>query len=154
MPRGRPPKPTKLKELAGNPGKRPLNADEPQPVPGAPECPEWLDEYTREEWGRVVATLPPGLLTQADRGVLTGYCQAWAELRYASDLLAAEGRVFSTDKGYLCPHPAVAMQRSAWAAIKTFSGLLGLDPSSRSRLTVPAQGSDPLAEFLRIADVG
>lgn len=42
--RGRPPKPTAIKELEGNPGKRPLNKNEPKkPKQGAPKCPSWLE---------------------------------------------------------------------------------------------------------------
>ena len=40
--RGRKPKPTAIKELEGNPGKRPLNANEPKPERKAPRCPGWL----------------------------------------------------------------------------------------------------------------
>lgn len=38
--RGKKPKPTNLKILEGNPGKRPLNLNEPKPIPIAPECPD------------------------------------------------------------------------------------------------------------------
>ena len=41
--RGRKPKPTALKVLEGNPGKRPLNENEPKPERKAPECPSWLE---------------------------------------------------------------------------------------------------------------
>lgn len=42
---GRPPKPTRLKILAGNPGKRELNPDEPDPVLLEDlTAPEWLDD--------------------------------------------------------------------------------------------------------------
>ena len=37
--RGRKPKPTVLKELEGNPGRRPLNKNEPKPNKKAPRCP-------------------------------------------------------------------------------------------------------------------
>ena len=37
--RGRRPNPTRLKLLTGNPGKRPLNPDEPKPQIAVPECP-------------------------------------------------------------------------------------------------------------------
>ena len=40
--RGRRPVPTCMKLLTGNPGKRPLNANEPQPKPEIPECPPQL----------------------------------------------------------------------------------------------------------------
>ena len=39
---GRKPKPTAIKELEGNPGKRKLNKKEPKPEKGMPVCPEWL----------------------------------------------------------------------------------------------------------------
>jgi len=38
--RGRKSKPTSLKKLEGNPGKRPLNLNEPIPLQIAPELPE------------------------------------------------------------------------------------------------------------------
>ena len=39
---GRKPKPTAMKELEGNPGKRKLNKKEPMPGKGMPDCPKWL----------------------------------------------------------------------------------------------------------------
>ena len=36
---GRKPKPTAMKNLEGNPGKRKLNKDEPVPAKGMPGCP-------------------------------------------------------------------------------------------------------------------
>ena len=39
---GRKPKPTALKKLEGNPGKRKLNTKEPVPDKGMPDCPKWL----------------------------------------------------------------------------------------------------------------
>lgn len=40
--RGRKPKPTAVKQLEGNPGKRQLNANEPKPAARAPSCPKGL----------------------------------------------------------------------------------------------------------------
>src|SRR5262249_22001030 len=40
--RGRRPKPTRLKVITGNPGKRPLNEHEPRPEPQIPPCPSEL----------------------------------------------------------------------------------------------------------------
>lgn len=39
---GRKPKPTEVKTLEGNPGKRKINTKEPMPGKGIPACPEWL----------------------------------------------------------------------------------------------------------------
>ena len=52
--RGRKPKPTAVKVLEGNPGKRPLNMFEPTPEKIAPECPSWLNDEAKAEWNRLV----------------------------------------------------------------------------------------------------
>ena len=41
---GRKPKPTAVKKLEGNPGKRKLNTKEPVPAKGMPACPGEVDE--------------------------------------------------------------------------------------------------------------
>jgi P27 family predicted phage terminase small subunit len=138
MPRGRPRKPTRLKILDGNPGKRPLNAAEPQPPAGAPACPSWLDREAKAEWRRVVPALDRlGLLTRVDRSAIAGYCTAWAELCWASKTLARVGHTYTTEGGQICPRPEVAMHRSALRHVRQFSALFGLDPASRSRVEVP-----------------
>jgi P27 family predicted phage terminase small subunit len=148
---GRPPKPTRVKILNGNPGKRPLKAAEPQPARGIPPCPEWLDDYACEKWGEVAERLHSlGVLSLADGETLAVLCNAWSELRHANDLLAAEGRTQESTRGGSKPHPAVGMQRSAWRTIREYSSLFGLDPSSRSRLSVPPADFelDAIDEFL------
>lgn len=47
---GRKPKPTAVKKLEGNPGKRKLNTKEPVPAKGMPDCPEWLLPEAKKEW--------------------------------------------------------------------------------------------------------
>ena len=54
---GRKPKPTALKKLEGNPGKRKLNAKEPVPAKGMPDCPKWLLPEAKEEWKRLCQKL-------------------------------------------------------------------------------------------------
>lgn len=163
MPRGRPPKPTRLKILTGNPGKRPLNNAEPQPSAQTPRCPSWLDNEAKKKWKEIAPELARlGLLTMADGDALAAYCQAWAEFRQATEALKKEGRIIRVGGllvegsdgqeawvGYqLQPHPAVAQQRSAWQALKAFAALFGLDPSSRSKLHIGGQQADEMAEFL------
>ena len=50
---GPPPTPTNLKLLRGNPGKRKLNANEPDPAPAIPPCPSHLDKVAKKEWRRI-----------------------------------------------------------------------------------------------------
>ncbi len=144
------PIPTRLKIARGNPGKRRLNTDEPQPRSGPLVCPDWLDDEAKAKWASLVPELERlGLLTVVDGDALAGHCQAWAEFKLATEVLQAEGRIFRTGTGYLAPHPAVAMQRSAWAAVRAFAALFGLDPASRSKIKAPPpKDSDELGEFI------
>ena len=69
--RGRKPKPTRLKLLEGNPGKRRINGQEPQPPWTLPSCPAHLSPSAKAEWKRLAKTLNAvGLLTQVDRAAL------------------------------------------------------------------------------------
>jgi len=71
--RGRRAKPTQLKIVTGNPGKRPLNADEPRPDANIPECPP---ELLAHRLAGELAALR--LLTNLDRAALAAYCGAYA----------------------------------------------------------------------------
>src|SRR5690606_26210093 len=92
--RGRKPTPTHLKVLRGNPGKRPLPANEPQPKPKAPPCPAHLDAEAKREWRRMVKELEPlGLLTKIDRAALAAYCQAWSRWVQAEEMIRKTGMI-------------------------------------------------------------
>jgi phage terminase small subunit len=76
--RGRKPKPTYLKILDGNPGRRPNNPGEPQPPRRAPTCPSHLCPAAKAEWKRLAAQLTVlRILTELDRAALAAYCQAY-----------------------------------------------------------------------------
>ena len=65
---GRKPKPTAVKKLEGNPGKRKLNTKEPNPGKGMPDCPAWLLPEAKTEWIRLSEKLNQmGVLTEIDR---------------------------------------------------------------------------------------
>lgn len=50
---GRKPKPTAIKKLEGNLGKRKLNTKEAIPAKGMPDCPGWLLPDAKKEWERL-----------------------------------------------------------------------------------------------------
>ncbi len=152
--RGRPPKPTRLKVISGTyraDRHGPKARNEPMPRRGRPQCPSWLSGEAKSKWRKIVPELDRlGLLTLIDGDCLAAYCQAWAEFRLATETLASEGHYTSTAAGGLKPHPAATMQRNAWRAIREFAALFGLDPSSRSKLSVPPvqEAMDPLEALL------
>lgn len=139
---GRKPKPTALKELEGNPGKRELNTKEPKPDATAPSCPEWLSKEAREEWERICPFLEKaGLLTQVDRAALAGYCQSYANWQNAEKHIAAEGSTFETPNGYQQQTPWVSIAQTNKKDVLKFCAEFGMTPSSRSRIVV-AQSDD------------
>ena len=150
--RGRKPTPTNLKLLRGNPGKRPINANEPKPAPKAPGMPAWLSTEARNEWRRVVPELDKlGLLAKVDRGALAAYCETWATFVAATHLVHEHGIVYMrkvdevTDMDgrvieiHVAPakNPALIVARDAAAQIRAFCSEFGLTPSARTRIDVP-----------------
>ena len=84
--RGRKPKPTAVKVLEGNPGKRGLNAGEPKPEKKAPRCPAWLEAEAKKEWKRMAKQMERlGILTEIDMAAFAGYCQAYARWKEAEE---------------------------------------------------------------------
>ncbi|MDE6318892.1 MAG: P27 family phage terminase small subunit, partial [Lachnospiraceae bacterium] len=74
---GRKPKPTAVKALEGNPGKRSLKTGEPKPEKKAPRCPAWLEGEAKKEWKRMAGQKEKlGILTEIDMAAFAGYCQA------------------------------------------------------------------------------
>lgn len=90
------PKPTALKLLAGNPGKRPLNKREPKPPPGAPDPPEGMSEAERSVWDQLVPRLAEiGLASTIDGRVLSRYCHFYVLWRRAADFVSENGTTFT-----------------------------------------------------------
>lgn len=150
---GRPPKPTSLKVLHGNPGKRKINRNEPQPVVSddTPKPPRYLGRYAKTEWRRVVPELHRlGLLSVVDRAALEAYCEAYHDWREAKLALDEEGRTYKTDTGYIRPRPEIKFAAEAVKTMKAFMGEFGLTPSARSRIAMPeSEEVDPFEDFLR-----
>lgn len=133
--RGRKPKPTALKELQGNPGKRPLNKDEPQFSDiVAVEPPEWLSEMAVQMWQTVVPELLANkILTVADLHNVEAFCMAYSRWREAENNVKMNGITIKTEATVI-KNPAVTVANEALRQIVQFGSLLGLDPSSRTRL--------------------
>ena len=151
---GRPPKPTQLKIIEGNPGKRPLNTNEPQYAADAVRCPMWLDPDAKREWRRVVKLLKANhLATEADVMALAAYCQAYARWKLAEQELSKRieedgGLYFCTPQGYRQQHPEVSIAQKNQQLMLQAAAKFGLDPSSRSKLSLPTNNRDELDDVL------
>ena len=113
------PKPNNLKLLTGNPGKRPINEQEPVYNPTAIDPPEWLTEAARPMWDRLASNLDMnGLLTETSQEILALYCDLMA------DYIAKRG------EGKMPPMAQVLR-------ITSLAGELGFTPSAASRIIAP-----------------
>ena len=147
--RGRKPKPTRTKKLAGNPGKRQLNAHEARIPASIPTCPPHLNREAKAEWKRVVQTLyDHGLMTDVDRAALAAYCQAYGRWVKAERAVTKHGMTDYTAHGTLTVSPYVRIARQAMEDVRKLSVEFGLTPSSRSRVTAVDMEQMSLADFL------
>jgi P27 family predicted phage terminase small subunit len=135
--------PANILQLTGNPGHRKANKKEARPRPTPPPPPSWLTASGKAAWKRLLPELDRlGLLTLVDGDAFAAYCEAVSQFEWATKTLAAEGMTFTTDKGYVGQHPAVAMRHKAMQLLKLFAAEFGLTPSARARLEVPAPDKD------------
>lgn len=155
--RGPKPKPTHLKLVEGNPGKRRIG-HEPQPRQIAPTPPDPLDDLALEEWHRMATLLTNlGLLTEVDRSALAAYCQSygrWAAAQNAIKELASrpdvpfDGLVVSTPSGAMIQNPLVGIANKAARDMVNFAAEFGMTPSARARLALgDPGGADPGDKF-------
>jgi len=147
--RGPAPKPTALKRLQGNPGKRALNDSEPRPVATLPRCPSHLQGEARAEWRRVARGLhDAGLLTQIDRAALAIYCQAWARWVKAEGQIQRHGEVVKSAAGNVMQNPYLSIANRAMKQMQLMARELGMTPSARSQIKVQPLDEPSLADLL------
>ncbi len=151
---GRKPKPTAVKKLEGNPGKRKLNTNEPMPGKGMPDCPKWLLPLAKEEWERLCEKLNQmGVLTEVDRAAFAAYCQSYARWKEAQDHINSEGATYETENGMQRPNPWVAICNTEQRLMMQAASEFGLTPSARSRIMAATakdeSADDDMAAILR-----
>jgi len=139
--RGRPPKPSVIAFLQGDPGKRRRYQVEPAAPDGPPSCPDHLDDVAKAEWFFICGVLKDmGLLSRADRTALTCYVEAWSRYRKALDHVQRFGAVIlSPTKKYPMVSPYETVMRKALKDVMTFLTEFGLTPAARARMRVESR---------------
>ncbi|MFA5130409.1 MAG: phage terminase small subunit P27 family [Patescibacteria group bacterium] len=143
---GRPKKPTALKILEGNPGKRKLSEKEVKPDVGKMKCPKWLHKYAKTEYHRLHERLEKlGLMTELDEAAFVGYCQAFARWRQAEEDIRISGLTVTNSKGFTQQNPAITTANNYLKLMSLYLGKFGLSPSDRAGLIVdtnPAESNE------------
>jgi P27 family predicted phage terminase small subunit len=150
MIRGRRPKPTHLKIVTGNPGKRPLPENELRPPMrnSLPKPPPHLLPEAVKEWKRLARSVTLlGLVSELDLGAFAAYCQAYGRWAQAERHLAAlavqdpsgrAGLLVRTKAGGVTANPLVWVARNAANDMVRYAAEFGFTPSSRTRITASA----------------
>ncbi|PHM20946.1 MAG: phage terminase small subunit P27 family [Curvibacter sp. PD_MW3] len=158
--RGPKPLPSNVHMLRGNASKKALGSlvDEFRPEVEIPGFPSWIWPEAKKEWKRISVELERyGLVSKLDRAALVLYCQAWAKMVWAEQMLtramqAAErarkeaeaagqeytggdGLMVKTAGGNFTYSHHWVVGKHAAAEVKRYLDLFGLSPSSRTRVT-------------------
>ena len=155
---GTKPKPTHLKLVTGNPGKRTLNRKEAKTKAAIPAPPAHLTADAVEEWERVATELfNIGILSEIDRAALAAYAMAygrWVQAERAIAKMAEKdqltgGLMIKTSNGNAIQNPLVGTANKAAADMMRYAAEFGMTPSARSRISAepPQESGDPADRF-------
>jgi P27 family predicted phage terminase small subunit len=152
--RGRRPKPTVLRVIEGNRGKRPLPQHEPRPTGAMPRPPKQLSKAARAHWRQLAPHLHRvGLLTSIDGDAFGVYCTLWADVLEAQEHLDRDG-IFITApaktitrtvygkevnevlEARTMPSPWLGIRNRSIDLLLRLTVEFGLTPASRSRISV------------------
>jgi len=141
--RGRPRKPTKLRLLEGNRGKRPLPKNEPDPESGEPDLPHAVrrNPVALGEWKRLASLAQmkrARVLTLADGPMLEATARAYAEYESAASFVEENGETYECPtKGggiMIRKYPQVEIAADAWRRYVTGLTHFGLSPMTRGKV--------------------
>lgn len=163
-----------MKELEGNPGKRPLSQNEPDPIPAMLQCPAYIKGAARKEWNSITPELYIlGLLTKIDHAALEGYCLAYGQLieveheldkmrrsyrdmlkmrkKNPSIKLPSNGMVSITSNGNAIMEPLLSVRKQSLEMMHKFLVEFGMTPAARTRVTgTPGKKTrDDMEELLK-----
>lgn len=150
---GRKPKPQQIKIAEGNrskASKATLARQEPRGI-GRPRVPAHLSADERTLFVEALDSLPEGVLTRADEGMLERYACAYARWRKCGEMITQTGLLVQTPNGP-ARNPLLAVQNSAAKEMHAAGAELGLSPVSRARLAggsiAAPEPTDPMEQLL------
>jgi P27 family predicted phage terminase small subunit len=136
-------------DVERNPGKRPLNGDEPRPEANIPDCPPELSPLARQEWDRLVGELSSlRMMTNLDRAALAAYCAAYALWAEAIEAIQKYGAMIKSPTGFPIQSPYLAIANRQAEIMMRIASEFGFTPASRSRIAAPAKAGPSLFDLM------
>jgi P27 family predicted phage terminase small subunit len=158
MTRGRKPRPTNIKIVAGTDRADRRNDFEPKPDLCIPDVPPHLSDEAKVEWGRVChEAYALGILSNLDRAGLAAYCQAygrWVQAERALAMMAerdpiTRGLMIKTTNGNAIQNPLVGTANKAMQDMVRYAAEFGFTPAARARVKAEQRGEtdNPAAAY-------
>lgn len=143
-------KPTALKIIEGNKGKRALNKSEPDPeYLNDLAAPKFLSESAAMVWDEIVPNLRSArMLTKVDVPMLAMGCTAIAQYRVAAskaDINLVKSKIIVGDEGQPVEtgehvNPWLIVQSMSFKQAMAVFQQFGMSPAARTRISVNPQG--------------
>ncbi|MEM9262407.1 MAG: phage terminase small subunit P27 family [Pseudomonadota bacterium] len=147
MKRGPKPKPAELKELTGNPGKRPLPDVSILPAGEVGDPPAELDDRAKDKWASMAQEFF-AVLRATDRDALGIYCMAWSEMMLArAKIEESDGWLFAAPNGEIKKNPWVVILEQRREFCRKMLAEFGASPSARARLAAEGKPEVPTSKF-------
>jgi P27 family predicted phage terminase small subunit len=133
---GRKNKPTMLRLLDGNAGRRPLNKDEPQPPRiFKPRAPNGFTKPEKSKWHQVCKRLAASrLLTIADLDAVEIYVRNWCWMMDARADILANGKMIKMKSGGKIHNPSYGYYKFSLGVCRSLQSEFGMTPSARAGL--------------------
>lgn len=155
--KGRKPKPSYMRVLDGNAGRRPLNDQEPIPegkLEDRPPPPH-LSPDQQAIWREAIKGSPPGMLRELDESCLEVWVVARERHRDAAKKVADLGSLLKAKSGVPYQNPYLAIMNKQATIMLKAAAELGFTPSSRSRVKVEppkTNSGNPFADLKSLSD--
>lgn len=141
----RPRKPTNVLQLAGafkkDPQRAAARANEPKPTGPIGDPPAGTDAEVARVWREIVEEAPPGVLTNADRGVLLLMAKLRLHAEVGDPFIADDGTTFETVRIY--------DTKRLTLLLRCYTEL-GMTPASRSKVQAKQPDDKPANEFAAV----
>jgi P27 family predicted phage terminase small subunit len=144
------PQPAVVRELRGNPGRRPIAGGEIHLPACIPDPPDYLSDEALPFWIETAAKLEVmGVMTEVDQQALALLAEHQATFWTAKAEVRRSGLVVKIGGGdYYQQNPFLIVMNKAEKQIRDLLGEFGMTPSSRTRVRPAAPGSSsPVNSF-------
>lgn len=150
---GPPRKPSHLKAVEGNAGKRPINHSEPKPKSGYVPPPDYFS-LEEDDWYKEIGDhlSKAGIITELDSKALEMLTLAYSDYREARELVKEHGVMYQTismtGAKVWKANPAVNAASDAWKRFRAMATEFGMTPASRTKVEVVGKSEDDVIDDL------